>query len=114
MSLNNVIDALSLLKGKSANEDNVLAEYLLYAPLNMLKRLTLFNQMLKHAFVPNQFCFGFMIPLIKDKQGDPSHIKSYRGITISPIVSKLFEYSLKGVFKDQLTTSAYQFWYLKA
>ena len=34
---------------------------------------------------------------------------NYRGITISPILSKLFEHALKDVFADHLHTSSYQF-----
>ena len=115
LSIHNVIDALSVMKrGKSADEDLISAEHLMFAPLNMLKRLTsLFNQMLQHGFVPRQFRSGFMIPLIKDHQGNPSDIKNYRGITISPIVSKLFEHVLKIVFKDHLKTSEYQFGFKK-
>ena len=116
VSLSNVIDALTEMKcGKSADEDTITAEHLLNAPLNLLKRLTtLFNSMLNHAFVPKQFRFGFMIPLIKDQQGNHTDSNNYRGITISPIISKLFEHCLKIVFHDHLSTSNYQFGFKKS
>ena len=111
VTISNIIDALAAMKcGKSADEDTISAEHLFNAPINLLKRLTfLFNLMLRHAFVPRQFRFGFMIPLIKDQQGNHSDSNNYRGITISPIISKLFEHCLKIVFNDQLITSEYQF-----
>ena len=114
-SLSDVIDGLlSMKNGKSSDEDNIAAEHLMNAPLNLLVRLTqLFNQMLKHAFVSEQFRRGFMVPIIKDHQGNHSDIANYRGITISPIVSKLFEHALKITFWEYLTTSHYQFGFKK-
>ena len=107
----NVIDAaICMRKGKSADESNITAEHLHNAPLALLQRLTtLFNAMLKHSFVPYQFRLGFMIPLIKDQSGNHASTNNYRGITISPIISKLFEHVLKIVFFDSLSTSEHQF-----
>ena len=106
-----VIDALLSMKGgKTADEESIVVEHLHHAPLNFLSRLaSLFNCMLKHSFVPLQFQRGFMIPLIKDQQGNHSDTSNYRGITISPIISKVFEHVLKNTFFDHLTTSQQQF-----
>ena len=82
--------------GKSADENGLSAEHFHHAPLNLLTRLTgLFNGMMRHSFVPKDFRFGFMIPIIKDNQGSHSDVSNYRGITISPIISKIFEHALK-------------------
>ena len=115
VTLSNVIDALAEMKcGKSSDDDMISAEHLFNAPLNLLKRLTsLFNHMLHHAFVPEQFRYGFMIPLIKDQQGNHTDSNNYRGITISPIISKVFEHCLKSIFHDHLLTSKYQFGFKK-
>ena len=111
----NVIDALGSMKaGKSMDEGQIAAEHLHFAPLNFLLRVSaLFNLMLRHAFVPNDFRSGFMIPVIKDTRGNKADTGNYRGITISPILSKLFEHVLKIVFDDFLSTSAYQFGFKK-
>ena len=69
--------------------------------------------MLKHAFVPKQFRFGYIVPLVKDQQGNKTDVNNYRGITISPLPSKLFEHVLKSVFFDFLTTSELQFGFKK-
>jgi hypothetical protein len=45
--------------------------------------------MVKH-YVPNQFCHGVIIQLDKDKQDDLTDSNSYRGITVSPTISKFF------------------------
>ena len=100
--------------GKSADEDGLSAEHLLNAPLSMINRLTsLFNEMLRHAFVPSQFKLGFMIPIIKDYQGNASDCNNYRGITISSVVSKLFEHVLKNIFFEHLATSEHQYGFKK-
>ena len=110
-----VIDALLCMgRGKSADDDSVTAEHLHNAPLIVIQRLAkLFNAMLKHSFVPKQFRHGTMIPLIKDRTGNASDVNNYRGITISPIISKLFEHVLKSVFFEYLHTSENQFGFKK-
>ena len=115
ISLSNVMDAICGMKsGKSADEEGISAEHLHHAPLNLFIRLTcLFNFMLNHSFVPKQFRFGCLIPIIKDNQGNKSDTNNYRGITISPIPSKLFEHCLKIVFCDYLTTSPHQYGFKK-
>jgi len=56
----------------------------------------LFNSILKHSYVPRAFCHGIIIHLLKTKHGDASKIEMYRGITLSPTLSKLFEFYLQG------------------
>ena len=65
--------------------------------------------MLRHGSVPSQFRRGFMIPIIKDQSGNHSDSDNYRGITISPVVSKLFEHVLKNVFFETLSTNEHQY-----
>merc|ERR1712015_193599 len=69
--------------------------------------------MLTHSMVPEQFKKGFIIPLVKDNQGNHSDLGNYRGITISPIPSKIFEHILKKVFDKYLKTSNHQFGFKK-
>ena len=100
--------------GKSSDDDGIQAEHILNAPFNVLTRVTtLFNFMLNHAFVPNQFHLGTIIPIIKDRQGKDYDTNNYRGITISPILSKLLEHTLKITYGAFLELSEYQFGYKK-
>ena len=97
-------------QGKCSDDDGLQAEHFQNGPLALMLRLTsLFNYMLKHAFVPQQFRFGTIVPIIKDKNGSSSDISNYRGITISPLVSKIFEHVLRNKFITHLETSHYQF-----
>ena len=115
ISLAKVLDAtFSLKKGKSADEDAVSAEHFFNAPLSLFERLkNLFNMMLRHGFVPKQFCSGFILPIVKDSQGNKADSGNYRGITISPIISKIFEHVLKLTFEPHLQTSLHQFGFKK-
>ena len=54
-----------------------------------------------------------MLPIVKDNQGNHGDSSNYRGITISPIVSKVFEHVLKNKFSEHLVTSHYQFGFKK-
>ena len=108
-----IIDSIFSLKaGKSSDNDHLAAEHFLNAPATLLTRLEyIFNAMLQHGFVPRQFQYGTIIPIIKDQQGNHADMHNYRGITLSPIISKIFEHSLRLLFSEFLTTSRFQFGY---
>ena len=111
VSLEIVLDAtFKLKKGKCADDSSICAEHFFNAPLALFDRLQdLFNKMLLHGFVPNEFQHGTIIPIVKDRHGDQGDLNNYRGITIAPIVSKIFEYVLQIIFQPFLSTSNYQF-----
>ena len=69
--------------------------------------------MLTHAFVPEQFRFGYMLPIVKDSNGNLSDSSNYRGITISPMLTKIFEHVLKNLFSEYLTTYPLQYGFKK-
>ena len=110
-SLDTIIDAIfSMKQGKSPDDDGIHAEHFQNGPLILLIRLTtLFNNMLTHSYVPTQFRFGTIIPIIKDRNGNSSDTNNYRGITISAMPSKVFEHALKIIFSRHLRTSSYQY-----
>ena len=61
-------------------------------PLNT--PLHLFNAMILFGYVPDSFGVGVIIPLTKNSDVDAGNIDNYRGITLSPCISKLFELCL--------------------
>ena len=111
ITIENVLDAAHSLKmGKSIDDDGISAEHIMFAPYSFFIELQkLFMSMLTHSFVPKQFLRGTIVPIIKDQQGDRSDLSNYRGITISPIISKFFEHVLKHIFYEHLQSCPWQF-----
>ena len=69
----------------------------------------LFKGMARHKIVPDPFGVGVIIPLLKDKEGDCNSIDNYRGITLCPVISKLFELVIVDSYSHMLTTDDLQF-----
>jgi len=59
--------------------------------------------------VPDDFHKGVVIPLIKNAEGNRFTTDNCRGITLSPVISKLFEIVLLSQFKDQLSSDPLPF-----
>jgi len=58
--------------------------------------------MLWHSYVPSSFHYGFVKPILKNKHGDNTSIDMYRGITLTPVISKLFEAILLVMYENSL------------
>ena len=67
----------------------------------------------KHGFVPDDFGKGLCVPLLKDRSGDHSALDNYRPITLSLVLSKVFEYCLLHKFFPNLYSSELQFGFKK-
>ena len=100
--------------GKAAGIDRIEAEHLKFAhPLVCVKLCELFNMMLECGKVPQLFGSGLIIPVPKDKSGDLCSSKNYKGITLSPVISKLFEMCLLDMYGDYLCSDSLQFGFKK-
>jgi len=103
-------NALKNLKNKAAYLDKVTGEHLMYGGSDIVVHLTLlFNSMLRHCFVPSDFCQGMVLPLLKCKHGDTTDVNMYRGIAISPVISKVFELILLQVYESLFTSHPLQY-----
>jgi len=95
--------------GKACGFDGISKENIIYAhPAIIFHLKTLFNLIYDHGFVPDDFGKGITIPLIKDLLGNTSDCDNYRAITISPLISKLFEYCVLSKFESLLSSSDLQ------
>jgi len=97
-----------LKKGKAAGVDGLMAENICFAHPILSAHLT-FAMLYKHSMVPDDFGRGVVILLLKNVDGNKFTTDNYRGITLSPVVSKLFEAVLLSQFIDQLTSDSLQF-----
>ena len=115
ISVENVDKCLHTMKiGKAAGCDGIETEHVVNThPILVPILAALFNAMLQHGYVPDNFGRGIIIPLIKDKSGDASSSSNYRDITLSSNISKLFEMCLLDLFGKYLTSSDLQFWFKK-
>eukprot|EP00914_Ancora_sagittata_P021692 GHVO01043000.1.p1 GENE.GHVO01043000.1~~GHVO01043000.1.p1 ORF type:complete len:367 (-),score=14.65 GHVO01043000.1:1290-2390(-) len=101
-----------LRTGCAAGIDGVQAEHLRYAtdtslPLFLSCMLTIGVQF---GFLPESFSAGMLIPILKKPQLDPSSPASYRPITVSTTLSKLFElYVLEECSSHEADPSQYGF-----
>ena len=99
-----------LNKGKAAGFDGLTVEHVIHSHPALVVHLTvLFNILLSYGVVPNAFGQGIIIPLIKNVEGDKTKSDNYRGITLSPVLSKLFESVLMVLFGKQLCSDKLQF-----
>jgi hypothetical protein len=100
--------------GKASGPDGLTAEHLLHAhPLIITHICLLFRAMIAHSFVPDDCGLGIIVPLVKDKSGDFNSVDNYRGITLTPIISKLLEGVLLACCEEQLVADDLQYGFRK-
>ena len=110
-----VESCISALKPcKAAGHDGIAPEHLLFSHPCLVTHLKLlFALMFKHEYVPEAFGEGIIIPIVKDKNGDLKSSENYRPITLSSMISKVFELYLLEKFSNYLDTDSLQFGFKK-
>ena len=100
-----------LSAGKSPGCDGLTTEHLVNCHPVLFQMLAkLFNLMLKYSHVPSDFGRGITIPIPKNESSRGAQpISSFRGITLSPILSKVFEHCILLIFNKYFVTSNNQF-----
>jgi hypothetical protein len=88
----NSIDKLNT--NKSSDEYGISAEHLKNSKKVISSFLTkTFNKILEMRKTPTSFKTGVLTPVL-EKEKDATLCASYRGITVTPIIGKTFEYSM--------------------
>jgi hypothetical protein len=102
---------LKLNCGKAAGYDSLTAEFLKFSHPVVISCITkLFSLMLKFCHVPDDFGIGITVPLLKsDTKGSVASSEAYRGITIMPVISKLFEIIVLQILDPYLSSCISQF-----
>lgn len=111
--LDKIITDLNL--GKAAGIDSLTSEHLKYChPIvySILSRM--FKLMLRCEYVPDAFGRGLTVPLPKqDSLAKRVGASDFRGITVSPVISKVFEHCLVRYLNSYLKSSDMQFGFKK-
>ena len=98
-------------KGKAAGFDCLTVEHLTNCHKIIYSLLAkLFSLVLISSSVPTVFGNDITIPIPKDDKSIRVHkIENFRGITLSPVISKVFEHCVLIMFQKYLCTSDNQF-----
>ena len=104
-----MLDAMTSLKVGKSTSTFVKAEHIFYGCPELLCYLhLLFNALLLHSYVPQEFLCGTISPVVKDANGDLSDSNNYRAVTLGPIFSQLFDILLLQKFGHFLTSDTLQ------
>ena len=84
-------------------------EHFIFGSPELMRHLQiLFNGMIQHSYIPSHFLKGTISPIVKDFQGDVSSPSNYRGITLSCLPAKLFEFLIQKKTSHLLGTDELQ------
>ena len=102
--------------GKAADIDSLSVEHLRFShPCLPVVLAKLFQLMVFCSFVPEGFRYNYIVPLPKPKECYSKTLTcdDFRGIAISPVLSKVFEHCMLDRFGSFLNTSDNQFGFKK-
>ena len=103
-----------LKRGKAASLDGLTAEHVINShPVIVLLLVRLYNLMLCCSYVPDAFGVGLCVPLPKANNDKLNSVDGYRAITVSPILSKIFEIGIAENLDKYFKTSDMQFGFKK-
>jgi len=106
---------VNLSCNKAPGADLLTAEHLKYCDGVYIKVIhNLFSLIIMHGYVPKLFGCGVTVPLPKsNSRGAQLTVGDFRGITILPVISKLFELALQKCIAPLLKTCDSQFGFKK-
>ena len=114
-SWDDMLDAVFKLKTGKATSTFMKAEHIFVGCPELLYYIhLLFNSLLTHSYMPQEFLCGTISPIIKDANGDTTSPSNYRGITLGPVLLQLFENALLNKFGHFLESDDLQFAYKKS
>ena len=107
--LNRLLDKMK--NGKAAGLDNITCEHLKYShPILITILCKLFNMFVINGYVPTNFGKSYTVPIPKGNVSQQAlTAENFRGISISPTISKLFEHAVLVRFSRYFVTSECQF-----
>jgi len=107
----------SMKRDKAAGLDGITAEHLQYShDILSVVWSKLFNMMISISYVPASFGQSYTVPLLKSSNSAYSKsiiVNDFRGISISPVISKVLEHCILDRYARYLWTSDNQFGFKK-
>ena len=104
---------INMKRGKAPGLDGLTAEHLQHCHPSVCVLLTkLFNYMMAYGCVPNDFGLMYTVPLLKNSYSNFNKsisVDDFRGISISQVISKIFERCILNRYGQFLATSDNQF-----
>ncbi|CAC5400431.1 unnamed protein product [Mytilus coruscus] len=113
-SFQNICDAIQQLhSGKATDELGLAAEHFKNSPTTVTHFLTnCFNNIFNNHHIPDIFKSGIVTPVLK-KGKNPMLMDNYRGIAVTPVISKLFECTILPRLTVNFNQSSLQFGFTK-
>ena len=112
ISWDNMLNAVESIKAGKSAAGFIRYEHILHGSPKLLVHLhILYNSLIQHGYVPQDFLSGIITPVVKDAEGDISSTANYRGLTLSVVFASLFEYAILTKIGHLLTTDYLQFGY---
>ena len=105
----------SMKNGKAAGLDELTCEHLKFShPIVACILTKLFNLFVSVGHIPASFGASYTVPIPKcDGRSRALSVDDFRGISISPVISKLFEMVVLSRFSKYFETSDHQFGFKK-
>jgi len=101
--------------GKAAGLDEISSEHLKFShPIVVVILCKLLNLFVTSSHIPSSFGSSYTVPIPKcDRRSKSLTVDDFRGISISPVVSKLFELAVLERFNNYFESSSCQFGFKK-
>ena len=101
--------------GRAAGLDELLCEHIKFShPIVVSILSKLFNLFIKTSHIPASFGASYTVPIPQcNVQTRCLSVDDFREISISPVISKLFEMAVLDRYSDYFTTSDHQFGFKK-
>ena len=112
--VSNIISRLH--RGKAPDVAGLTAEHIIFShPSVAVVLCKLFVMIMQRSYVPNGFRHSYIVPVpkLKDCRAKSLSCEDFRGIAISPIISKIFEYCILDRFQVFLVSRENQFGFKK-
>ena len=105
----------TMANGKAAGLDELSVEHLKFChPIIMCILYKLFNLFITTGHIPGDFGASYTVPIPKcDGRSRALSVDDFRGISISSVISKLFEMAIQHKFATYFITSDHQFGFKK-